>query len=152
MTEPATTRPLTDERRGLRRLLDVLVALAATVEGAAFLSVSGFVVAFWSLVLRAWLRLGGLPHPSTGNPFVGDYRPSPLDPKVFELHSFLVWSTLVAATILVPVALLLTVASLPIRRLRQPRAVTAALLLATLLAVLTLLLDPVHGLWTWFLD
>lgn len=152
MADSASARTTETDSKGRRPFLDGALALVSSVQGAGFIAVAGWLALFWSLVLRARLTLGYWPHPTSGNPLVGEYRPSPLDPKTFDTHYTMVLSWGAVAAVLVPVTLLLIAASVPSRELRQPAVVVSAFFIATALAACTILLDPIHHFGEWFID
>jgi hypothetical protein len=112
---------------------------------------AGWLFLFWSLFLRAFFRLGELPHPRSGSPFTHDYVLSNLDPKTFPLHDMAVWWFLSIAMLLsggIAVAVLAT----GVLRGSWPgwRTVCAwAVCIGGVLA--TILCDPLQA-WTWFID
>jgi hypothetical protein len=112
---------------------------------------AGWLLGFWSLVLRARAVTGEWPHGRSGNYFEGTMRPETIDPKALGLHSdvVLLWALLLLYV--VPLALLLLGVSIFDKRLRQPPALVVAFLASSALVALTIGLDP-GGFVEWLAD
>jgi len=121
---------------------------------AGIVTIGEWLTTFWSLVIRARITTGEWPRAQSGIPSsgpLGDYHPSTIDPKVFALHDGLAWILLYIQFIVAPLAIVALVMSFPFTRARASRAMTAALLIASALAVATLWLNP-FGFDDWFAD
>ena len=123
--------------------------LPSTFLAAATVATAAWLLAFWSLVLRARVSTGVWPQPRSGSLF--DYRPSTVDPHVFEAHGGFVWAAFFAMYYAVPFALLVLLVSLPFRSLRQDHRLVGAFALVVALAATTWFLDP-GNFFLWFID
>lgn len=115
------------------------------------LAPAGWLLAFWSLVLRARLVTGEWPHGRSGNPFLGTMRAETIDPGELGLHASAVTLGMVGLVPLVPLVLLFLGAGVFEKRLRQPAWLVLAFLVASALSAATLFLDP-GGFVDWFAD
>jgi hypothetical protein len=113
---------------------------------------TGWLAAFWSLVVRAWIRTGEWPHAQHGNPISGPYQPSTIDPKAFGLHCSAVWIGLVALFwVVVPLTALVIGTRLLVPAIRIERGFLPWLLLTIVLVVATILMNA-FGSFEWFMD
>jgi hypothetical protein len=115
------------------------------------LAPAGWLLGFWSLVLRARLVTGEWPHPRSGNPFDGTLRPETIDPKELGLHSTVVFLGAMLLLYVVPLVLLFLGVSIFDKRLRQPPVLLVIFFASTALAAVTLFCDP-GGFVDWLAD
>jgi hypothetical protein len=109
-----------------------------------------WLVAFWSLVLRARIHLGEWPHGSRG--FLdGVWQGASLDPSHFNLHAAAVWLLLPFAGMMIALGTILLVGSIGFRALRPSRFAALVFAVGSGLAIATVMLD-LGGYWWWFLD
>ena len=111
---------------------------------------TAWVLLFWSLVARAWIRVGEWPHGRSGSLFDGTLVHSSLDPSSLGLHTQLVWAGAVVGTYAVLVSPLVLIACNRIGPMRQPWTVRA-FLVSMALVVFTISGNP-GGAFDWFLD
>ena len=124
-------------------------SLASTFLAAGTLATTVWLLGFWSLVVRARLSTGTWPHPSSG--VFPNHQPGTIDPKVFVWHSTMAWIAYFAMVYVVPFALLVLIAGVPIKRLRQDRRLAGAFVLVTSIAAVTLFFDP-GRFFLWMID
>jgi len=124
-------------------------SLSSIFLAAGTLATTFWLLGFWSLVVRARLSTGTWPQPSSG--VFPNHRPSTIDPKVFVWHSTMTWIAFIAMSYVVPFALLVLVAGVPIKRLRQDRRLAGAFVLVTSIAAVTLFFDP-GSFFLWMID
>jgi hypothetical protein len=106
---------------------------------------------FAALVVRACLEVGVWPVGRSGNPLVSTYVETTIDPAVFEVHTAATWLGPFGFQVVVPLALLLLVASAFVRDLRPRPSAVAGFGAGVLAIALLLSVDP-GGYFDWFLD
>ena len=112
---------------------------------------AAWALAFWSLVVHARLATGEWPHGRSGNYFEGTMRAETIDPKALGLHSDVVILSAVALWWVVPVVLVMLGVSIFDKRLRQRPWMIGLFLAGSVLASVTLILDP-GGFVEWLAD
>ncbi len=129
------------------RWREVLLGITLAGLGAS----GGWLLGFWTLVLRARSRRGEWPSGWSWNPVSETPRPSPLDPKELGWHYDLVWLLTFGAIFLIPATLLLSAPGLVPPPRRYARGVWMLSVLLALACLATIGLDN-GGLFNWFLD
>jgi len=115
------------------------------------LGLAGWLLGFWSLVVRARIATGEWPQPRSGTPLDYDYRPTTIDPSAFGVHATLVWSGLGILLTAVPFVVIFLLASVPIRSMRADARLVRAFIVLGVLAGVTVFLNP-GSFFRWFLD
>lgn len=115
----------------------------------ATLPAIAWLLAFWSLVLRARFLCGEWPHAARGAFF--DHVPSSIDPSVLGVHADAVWLGLIFVWYAIPLAFLCLLATGAFPRAR-PDAKLALAFGASAALVVATVLGNLGGFFTWFLD
>ena len=125
--------------------------LVFTAAAAGTVALWGWLVSFGLLLVRARLVAGHWPYPRSGNPLLGTYRDGAPGPRELGALSDITFVWLIACFYVVPLAVLVLVASFFSRHTRPPATLTAVFLAALALAGTIVVLDP-GGFLFWFGD
>jgi len=116
------------------------------------LAPAAWLLAFWSLVVRARLATGEWPYPRFVDLSQGEIvMHETIDPKALGTHATFVTFGIIGLIYFVPMVLLFLILGAFLPRLRQPPALVAAFLVASALVVATIIMDP-GGFVEWFAD
>src|SRR5689334_14018564 len=149
MADAAPIASQSDTSLFVRTTRIVFRSLSSTFLAAGTLASTIWLLGFWSLVVHARLRTGTWPEPSGG--VFPNHWPSTIDPKAFGWHCDFVVFGLFAMYYAVPFALLVLLASVPLKSMRQDRRLVGAFVTSVSIAALTVFLDP-GRFFLWFLD
>ncbi len=146
-SEPIATPPRSSRIERTTRI--AFRSLSSTFLAAGTFAAFAWLLGFWSLVMRARISSGAWPEPRST--VMSAWPPVSVDPDAFTCHTHVVWVELMLMYYAVPFALLVVLASVPLRSMRQDRRLVGAFSVSTSLAAVTVFLDP-GGFFLWFLD